>query len=163
MVRTDWEEATRAELFVRADLPTPAQKCRQTIVSRLEGLVASGVIEEFSVTSWAKRVPLDAGADLGAFERDRYNVFAAWARDAGVRLAPFFETRECYSSTTGDRQTQLVMPAACVALYAGDELVGLAPHARETGTVSIADCLDQLADAAEEDSDSDQTLTVTAD
>lgn len=149
MSTTNWEEATRAELFVRSDLPTPARQCRQTTISRLEELVASGVLDGFSVTSWAKRVPLDAGADLGEFERDRFNRFSSWARAAGVRLAPFFDTRECYSTTTGDRQTQLVMPAVCIALYDDDELAGVVPHAHETGTVSIADCLERLDDASE--------------
>ena len=162
MATIDWESPTRAELFVRSDLPTPAKKCRQTTVSRLEGLVASGVLENYSLTSWAKRVPLDAGSDLGSFERDRYNAFASWAREAGVRLTPFFDTRECYSSTTGDRQTQLVLPAVCIALYDGADLVAVAPHADETGSVSVADCFDRL-EGTDGDSDRDRTLTVTAD
>lgn len=164
MATTAWEAANRAELFVRADLPTPAKKCRKTATSRLESFVASGVLEEFSVTTWAKRVPMEAGVDLGTFERARYNEFSAWARAAGVRLAPFFDTRECYSSTTGERQTQLVLPAACLALYdEDDELVAVTPHADERGSVSIADCFERLAAVHDEDSDTDRTRTITAD
>ena len=151
MATTDWEEATRAELFVRSDLPTPARQCRQTTLTRLEDLVASGVLEEFSVTSWAKRVPIDAGADLGQFERDRFNAFTTWAREAGVQLSPFFATRECYSSTTGDRQTQLVLPALCVALYDDEELVAVVPHADENGSASVGDCLHSLEAPVDDD------------
>lgn len=160
MSTTDWEGTTRAELFVRSDLPTPASRCRQNTISRLEELVASGVLEEFSVTSWAKRVPLDSGADLGASERAHFNRFSSWAHEAGVRLAPFFDTRECYSSTTGDRQTQLVMPAVCAALYDAEELVGVVPHANETGTVSIEECFDRLQDVSD---DERSTALMTAD
>lgn len=142
-----WEEVTRATLFVRSDLPTPAGRCRENITSRLAELVASDAIGEFSVSSWAKRVPLDADAGVGQRERDLYRRFDDWARAAGVDLAPFFDTRECYSSTTGERQTQLVMPAVCVALYDDAELVGVLPHATETGSVSVADGLDRLTDA----------------
>jgi len=141
-----WEEATRATLFVRSDLPTPANRCRHTMVSRLEGLVASDVIEEFWVTSWAKRVPFETGSSLGHIERDLYHRFGAWARSAGVRLEPGFDTRECYSSTTGTKQTQLVMPAACLVLYDDEDLLGVVPHATETGSVSIRDATERLAD-----------------
>lgn len=163
MATIDWGGAARAELFVRSDLPTPAKQCRTTAVSRAEALVANDVLDGFTVTSWSKRVPLDEGADLGAFERDRHNEFASWARKAGVRLAPFFDTRECYSTTTGERQTQLVLPAVCIALYGGDGLVTVAPHAHESGTVSVTDCLDRLADQSDEDSDRERALSVTAD
>jgi len=157
MPTTDWEEATRANLFVRSDLPTPASRCRQTTISRLEALVADGVLEDFSVTSWAKRVPLEAGADLGRMERDRFNTFSAWARAVGVRLAPFFDTRECYSSKTGAHQTQLVMPAMCAALYdEEDELVGVVPHTHESGSVSVRECLERLRGPA----DDEESVTV---
>lgn len=150
MSQTDWEGATRADLFVRGDLPTPASRSRQTTISRLETLVANDVLEDISVTTWAKRVPLNAGSDLGAAERNWFNTFASWARDAGVHLAPFFGTRECYCSKTGDQQTQLVMPAICAALYDDDELISVIPHAHEAGTVSIEECLDRLEDEAED-------------
>lgn len=146
MPTTAWEEATRAELFVRSDLPTPVQHCRESAVSRLEQLVERNALAEFSVASWAKRVPVAGDSDVGSFERERYETFTSWARTAGVSLSPFFDTRECYSWTTGDRQTQLVLPAACLALYVDDELVGVAPHVDGSGTVGIQDCLERLAD-----------------
>lgn len=158
MSTTDWAEATRADLFVRSDLPTPARRCRQATTSRLEALVAKSVFEAVSVTSWAKRVPLESGANLGTFERDTFDEFSEWARREGVRLAPFFDTRECHSSTTGERQTQLVLPALCLALYDGEELVGVVPHADEDGTVSIGDCLEYF----EKGTGDDRSVTLTA-
>lgn len=151
MTTIDWGAASRAELFVRSDLPTPARQCRTTALSRVEELVDGGVLDEFSMTSWAKRVPLDEDAELGAFERARFDEFSLWARSAGVRIAPFFDTRECHSSTTGERQTQLVLPAVCLALYDRDELVAVVPHVSESGTVSIGDAFDRLDESADDD------------
>lgn len=145
MPTTPWAEATRAELFVRSDLPAPANLCRRSIVSRLDALVASGVLDACSVSSWDKRVPLDAAGD-GRTELDLYRRFDRWAADVGARLDPFFDTRECYSWTTGERRTELVLPAACLALYDGDDLLAVAPHADASGDVTVADALDRLTD-----------------
>jgi len=159
MATIDWGAAERAELFVRSDLPTPAKQCRTTAVSRADALVADGVLDGFSMTSWAKRVPLDDDAELGAFERARFDEFSTWARSAGVRLSPFFDTRECHATTTGERQTQLVLPTVCAALYDEEELIAVVPHADEVGTVSLADCFDRL----EEPADDDRSVALTAD
>lgn len=149
MPTTHRDQATRAELYVRSDLPTPAQQCHTAIVSRLEAAVAGGVLEDFSVTSWAKRVPLAPDDDAGEFERGLYETFSEWAADADVELEPFFDTRECYSRITGDCRTELVMPAACLALYdENDRLVSVVPHATEAGTVSIRDRLADFAEGA---------------
>lgn len=146
-----WEEVSRVDAFVRSDLPAPAKRCRQNTTARLEALVTSGVIDEFSVTSWAKRVPREMDSAVGEAERDLFRTFRSWARTTGTSLTPFFDTRECYSWTTGERQTQLVLPAVCLALYDGDELVAVAPHADESGSVGVSDCLDRLAETVEDE------------
>lgn len=149
MPTTQLEEATRAELYVRGGLPKPVRQCRRTSERRLAELTASGILEEVSVSSWAKRVPIDRGDTL---ERTCYDAFSAWADDEGVRLRPFFDTRECYSTKTGEKRQELVVPALCLALYDEDDaLVCVAPHADETSTVTIADCLDWLHDVADDD------------
>jgi len=151
MSTIDWGAASRAELFVRSDLPTPAKQCRTSALSRVEELVDDGVLDGFSMTSWAKRVPLDEDADLGVFERARFDEFSAWAGSTGVRLAPVFDTRECHSTTTGERQTQLVLPAVCLALYDEEGLVAVVPHASESGTVRLGEALDRLDESADDD------------
>lgn len=160
MPPTDRKEATRAELFVRGDLPAPVQRRQENVVSRLDALVASGALDEYSVSSWAKRVPFDADADAGRTERDRFSQFDEWARATGVRLTPFFDARECYSWTTGERRTELVLPAVCLALYDGDDLVCVVPCADESDSVSVTDCLDRLDDESES---SDSSTLLAAD
>ncbi|WP_225334213.1 HTH domain-containing protein [Halomicrobium urmianum] len=138
------DDAVRAELYVREDLPKPVQNCRRRCVAHLERLVAAGALDGFDVTSWAKRVPLGDG-DAPSTERDCFNEFSAWAREAGVRLAPFFDTRLCYSMETGQKRRELVTPAVCLALYDGDGLRQVAPYATDEGTTTVSECLDDLA------------------
>jgi len=99
-----------------------------------------GAVDEYETTVWDKRVPVDADCP----ERSRYDEFVTWATDAGATLSPFFDTRLCYSWETGEKRTDLVMPALCVAVYEDDELVRVAPFAREGTPRSIEDCLDDL-------------------
>ena len=141
MSNTECPQSRRAELFVRADLPTPSQKRRTAVESRLQQLQCTGAIETFETTVWEKRVPV---ADEGCPERGRYEEFLEWATEAGASLAPFFDTRLCYSWETGEKRTELVMPALCLALYEDDELVQAAPFARGGTPHSIEECLDDL-------------------
>lgn len=147
----------RAELYVRETLPTPAQQCSQTIIARLERLAAEGLLGDYSVTSWAKRLPV--GGTDNAPQRDRYDDFSHWARTNDARLTPFFDTRECYSMQTGEKRTELVFPAVCLAIYEDDELQTVAPHATESTTESVRDCLDRLTERTSEESSQRTTLT----
>lgn len=115
----------RAVLFTRRDLPTPARKRRDAVVQELRCLADRGSLSSFSVVDWDKRVP----ADGASAERERYGEFSAWAREAGVALSPFFDTRLCYSSETGRKREELVLPALCLAVYDGEDLTTVAPHA----------------------------------
>ena len=150
----------RVELFVRADLPTPSDERRTAVEERLEALQCSGVIDGFETTVWEKRVPVEGGS--GQLERSRYNEFAAWAADAGACLAPFFDTRECYSWETCERRTELVMPALCLAIYEDDELAQVAPFARGGTPHSTEDVLDDL-EAGRTTMTADTTAISTAD
>jgi len=141
MQNTECPRTRRAELFVRTDLPTPSEKRRNAIERRLSDLQCAGTIDEHETTMWEKRVPV---ADEDCPERTRYEEFLEWASEAGVSLAPFFDTRLCYSWDTCEKRTELVMPAICLALYEDDELVRIAPFARGGTAHSIEDCLDDL-------------------
>ncbi|MDT3435349.1 HTH domain-containing protein [Haloarcula sp. 1CSR25-25] len=134
----------RATLFVRSDLPAPSQKHCNAIECELQELVCRDVLDGVETVEWEKRVPLQ-GPGNGA-ERDLYNEFADWAREAGVCLAPFFDTRLCYSSTTGEKRRELVMPAVCLAVYEDGDLVQVAPFADAGRTESVGECIAELAE-----------------
>lgn len=147
MPTTERPGPIRAELYVREDLPGPVRECRRRFEARLERLLAAGAVDEFDVSSWAKRVPLAEESP----ERDRYEEFADWADEEDCGLARFFDTRECYSMATGEKRTELVTPAVCLAVYAGDDLVTVAPRIDDDGPTSVSDCLDDLADGVREE------------
>jgi len=151
---------TRVELFGRADLPTPAASRHDRVAQRLAALASAGAVAEFGVSTWPKRVPRDGAAD--AATRDRYLAFAAWARDSGVRLTPFFGTRECYSMETGERGEWLVLPALCLAVYEDGELTAVYPHADGDTYRSVLSGLQALEEGADAES-SDSAPVTTAD
>jgi len=157
MPATERTGDVRATLFVRDSLPTQATRCSQTIIARLERLEADGLLDAYSVTSWAKRLPLDGdGTDS---QRDRYNEFCGWARERGVRLTPFFDTRECYWTETGVKRTELVFPAICLAVYEDGDLETVAPYADGSETVTVNDCLDRITEQSVEDRTGQTVLT----
>ena len=134
-------QTRRVELFVRGDLPRPSEYRRTAVEQRLQRLQCAGVLDDYGTTVWEKRVPV---TDEDCPERGRYEEFRDWAAKAGATLSPFFDTRLCYSWATGEKRTELVMPALCLAVYEDEELVQVAPFARGARTHSIEDCLDDL-------------------
>jgi len=141
MLNTECSQTRRAELFVRESLPTPSEQRRGAVENRLQDLECGGAIDTFETTTWEKRVPV---ADEECAERGRYEEFRDWAAEAGATLAPFFDTRLCYSWATGEKRRELVMPALCLAIYEDDELVQVAPFARGGTPHSIEECLDDI-------------------
>lgn len=77
-------------------------------------------------------------------ERSLVAEFHEWATDAGVELAPCFEMRRCYAERSVEKRTELVLPVLCLAVYEGERLVELAPHATAEGVVTVTDSLERL-------------------
>lgn len=130
----------QVEAFLRSSVPAVARERQEALLDRLDRLAAEGRIE-YDVHTWEKRVPLD---DDSALARERYDEFAAWARECDARLRPFFDTRECYSWTDGREYEALVTPVACLAVYWEGDLRGVYPHADGDRARSIDDCLSSL-------------------
>ena len=134
----------RLELFVRSSAPTAARERQSATVERLHALDAENRIEEVVVHSWEKRVPTEGRGVEDT--REVYAAFSAWAREHDVDLCPFFDTRECHSSITGESHTALVLPVMCLAVYDDDRLRSVFPHATEERSVAVGDALDVLED-----------------
>ncbi|MBV0922973.1 hypothetical protein KTS45_02070 [Halomicroarcula limicola] len=144
MPKTECPTTRRAELFVRSDLPRPSRERRAAVEERLGQLQRRGVLDGFETTTWRKRVPVEG--DEPRPERDRYNEFAEWASETGACLAPSFDTRLCYSTETGEKRTELVLPVLCLAVYEDGELAQVAPVGAGGQTRSIDAFLAELAD-----------------
>jgi hypothetical protein len=147
MSNLEYPGTRRAVFFVRNDLPAPSAQRRAELEQTLQDLVCAGVLDDVETVVWNKRVRADSAQDTA--ERNRYSEFADWARRARVSLAPFFDTRECYSTTTGEKETQLVLPTMALAVYEDDELVRVAPHANAGSTESVTDCVELLSTHAD--------------
>lgn len=131
----------RAHLYVRSELPPPAREQCDAVESRLARLVDCGALESVERNEWQKRVPVEA---CDGAVRDIYLSATAWADEQGVRLTPFFEIRECYSSAHGGLTDWLVVPALCLAVFEDEELTAVYPHADGPTTYSVDDGVDSL-------------------
>ncbi|MFB6179505.1 MAG: HTH domain-containing protein [Halorientalis sp.] len=150
---------TRVELYARKTLPKVATKRRDEVATRLNELASAGHVSQVEIHSWNKKVP----HDVACHEQTLYETFTEWADEVGVDLAPFFDTRNCYSMETGDRGDRLVLPALCLAVYRDDTLQSVYPHSTNDGSRSVMDCLRAIESARRHapDQSSETTETTT--
>ena len=144
------EGNAQLELFVRSSVPAAAYESQSAVRERLRALEAAEDLEGATVRTWEKRVPVDA--DMA--ERDTHRIYATfdeWARGRGVSLTPFFDTRECHSSITGESHTALVLPVMSLAVYDGDRLSAVFPHADDDRSYTVGEALDALENDETED------------
>jgi len=128
-------------LYTRSDLPGPSRRRADAVTAQLRTL-ADETVDAVDRRSWPKRVPVD---DCDAGVRNVYLAWTAWARDEGVRLQPFFATRECYSPAAEDYTDWLVVPAIAMAVRVDGDLAAVYPHEDGDETVTVEDGLDRLA------------------
>lgn len=144
------EEAITVTVHLRSAPSTPAANRQQSVVSRLEDLAASGVIPEIGIERWSAKVTMpvaDADSDAGALEL--FEEFETVADEAGVRLDPFFETRENVGGllSAGPPASKIVaFPVICITIRRDETLTGLYPCWNDGEHQSIEYCLDALAD-----------------
>ncbi len=131
----------RAVLFVREELAPPARERVRSVERRLDDLEARGTLEAVDVAHWAKRVPV---AECANGTRETYLNFEAWATDAGARLTPSFQTRECYTRDGSGTTDWLVVPTMCLAVYEAGDLAAVYPHARGDETATVEDGLEAV-------------------
>lgn len=141
MEPTTREGDVQVELFVRNELPPPARERADDVTAHLTELEAAGEIDAAGTRTWDKRVPVE-NCDAGV--RDTYLSFTRWANEAGCSLQPFFQTREHYSKAHGERVDWLVMPAICLAVYEGETLSAVYPHADGPETWTVEDGLERF-------------------
>lgn len=124
------------DLYVRSDLPRPAERRADSMDAELQALQAEGDVSAYDRHTWDKRVRVGA---CSSAVRDRYLTFSAWAERAGVTLQPFFDTRERYNTETETYTDCIVVPAMTLAVTVDEEVVAVYPHADGDETVSVED------------------------
>ncbi|WP_302080799.1 HTH domain-containing protein [Salinibaculum rarum] len=141
------EGAIEVVLYERSELPPPSQDRADSLHERLVELGERGLVDTVSRNEWRKRMPV---ADCDRDIRDTYLAFRSWADIEGVRLTPFFQTRECFTPAEGEHTDWLVMPAFCLAVYDGTGVAAVYPHTDEEAK-TVEDGLQALLDEGSAD------------
>lgn len=132
----------RIELYLRGDTYGSYDR-QQRILERVEGLDATGVVDETDVdASWQRiRTPEQDSRDEAV---ETFDEFRAWATANGYRLEPAFERRQRSYIGTELVHDVVVFPMASLAVYEGTDLQAVFPCADEDGTIhfTVQDCLD---------------------
>lgn len=129
---------TTVELWVRRPVCGP----RTTVIDRLGNLRASGLLEDFSVTTWPEEIVL-TGRNRQEELLETIEGFEQWAADHGLSLRPPFETRTA-SLLVGGSEDVMTTPMMLATVFEEGELVGIYPCTDGTETYTISALLDEL-------------------
>ncbi|WP_233710690.1 HTH domain-containing protein [Natronococcus pandeyae] len=113
--------------------------------SQLEALrrcEENGRIDSLRLQSWPGEVSLESDSPKQEVS-NRFERFEQWAASHNVSVRPPFRVKTVTSLVDDEPERVLVTPALCLALYHGDQLVGVYPHSdgesTYTATAVIAD------------------------
>lgn len=137
MAETDTSRTV--DLYMRADESTLGR--RREITERLESIQSSGGIDRFTVRTWPRNVALDGPNEdvLAVVER-----FQQWANEEDVDFGPAFGRRDYERSFTDESGEIVTLPTVALAVYEGDELVAVAPHADASHLQTVDELLATL-------------------
>jgi len=144
-----YSESLTVTAHLRAAPSSPASRRQQSVMKTLDELEADGTIPELAVERRSKQVTVpvldeDSG-DAGAVEL--FEAFESAADEAGIRLEPFFETREAVGGLLSSGPTNeeiIVFPVICLTIRREGDLTGLYPCWNDGVHESIEDCLGAL-------------------
>jgi len=144
------DSAVTVTVHLRAAPSTAAANRQESVVSRLTDLASAGTIPEADIERWSGQVSVpvsDADSDAGALEL--FEEFESVAEAAGIRLDPFFESKEAVGGllSAGPTASKIVaFPVICITIRRDETLTGLYPCWKDGDHHSVEDCLDALAD-----------------
>jgi hypothetical protein len=144
------DSAVSVTVHLRSAPSMPAANRQEAVVSRLTDLSSAGVIPEAGIERWSGQVTVPvAGADTDAGAVELFEEFEAAADDAGVRLEPFFESKQAVGGllSAGPTAARIIaFPVVCITIRRDEALTGLYPCWKDGVHHSVEDCLDALAD-----------------
>lgn len=148
MSSNDDQRQLRVELYSRSYMPEGAESPQEEVLAWLDRLCERDVLDSCQLRVWGNRVPTDS-ARSGEHCReaiDTVGQFRAWAERNDVSLLPFFDERSHHSKITGEQHSEIIFPIMCLAVYRGDNLAGVYPHADDDSVVTIWDFLSSLVE-----------------
>jgi hypothetical protein len=138
-------DPVRVVVWMR-DAPPPPDDPRSRVLDRLRELETDGAVDDVSVRVWGRYVdpPSDAPAGEEGSIQTRIAEFEAWADREDHSLKPAFGRCERTTMVSTDRREVIRLPLQCLAVYAGDRLVGVFPCSTGSGMETVADCVGRL-------------------
>jgi DNA-binding Lrp family transcriptional regulator len=152
-------EPVTVELYVRSLCSGAERPPQDAAIERLERLERDGVLEEYTVRVWGRRVSPDSAAAetaAGRFVLSRIGEFRNWARRTGASVRSFFDTHEVDSSITDESYTAITVPTLTLAEFHGDDLHRVTPCSLDGAVHTVGDHLDALEATARTDGDGDR-------
>lgn len=136
----------RVAVYLRETVPLAARSRQLSVLGRLRALESAGGIDELTVDSWANHVTdLDP---MATGQLTAYTGFDTWARAHDSDIHPAFDAHDCVCSFTDQSFRRTTFPVVCLAIYEGDELLGVYPHTSPFGPRTVSDGLDLLEASA---------------
>lgn len=149
-MESDDSDQLRVEFYTRSYMPEGAEDTQQRVLDWLDRLCERGVLDDWEYHVWGKRVCTSGPGAFGHEAIETVGQFRAWAERNGVSLLPFFDERTQHSRITDEEYSEIVFPIMCAALYRGDKLAGVYPHADDDSVVTIRDFLASLSSESAE-------------
>jgi len=147
-VRDDASTSDRrltADLFLRAHSPAPERD--RSVVETLDALAASGGLADYAVHRIPPEVDLD-GDTTGETDGPVHSLLAVADRlsdSEDGRGYPFRRVSR-RSAITGETGTVVLLPARCLLVYEGPELIDVAPHFGPGNPWTVEDSLATMAE-----------------
>lgn len=145
------DSCRRVDVYVRDDVPAALAHRVHDVLRRLARLSETGTIGTYRVEQWPPRVTvLDEDCpDDRSSRRALIARFEEWADRQGYSLGPAFRTRTVTVSMSGRnvRVERHSVPLVTLALYQGEELIGVVPCADGDRHCTVDACIETLESA----------------
>ncbi|WP_336362414.1 HTH domain-containing protein [Halalkalicoccus salilacus] len=135
----------RATLKLRAFPPHGIADVQRRTVARLHRLADVGTLATIDVDVWGSHAVADSMTDHEcAASTEAVSDFERWAESRGYTLAPAFAYRECGSMIDDETREVTVVPLVTLAVYEGDRLEAVYPHADGDRVRTVGDGIEAL-------------------
>lgn len=117
------------------------------VIDRLQMLAEDGSIDEFDVDSWGRSMGITQTDNPNpAAKRELVVEFKRWADQHGCTLRPAFSWRSADEASEQKPSAEIITPLITLAVYTGEELQAVYPHANEDeeGVQTVHDGIEAL-------------------
>lgn len=132
----------QAVLYLRSIESSGISDVQRRIMNRLEELAADGLLASADYEVWGQGIPATGGPK--SHVHAIYDEMSEWADENDRSLTPAFEVRKTQPMGTDEQREVISFPMLCLAIYEGDEVEAVFPHADGDRVYTIDDGLAAL-------------------